>query len=73
LSNVLKYLQQLAAADKTVITAAAVQVIVGLVSGLGLHMSASAVGIVSAIVAAGLAYFVHASFAAKLAAAKAAK
>jgi hypothetical protein len=73
LSKILALLQQFAAADKTVIVALVVQAVVSLVSGFGLHMSASAVGTISAVVAAGLAYFVHVQFASKLAAAKAAK
>jgi hypothetical protein len=71
LSNILPYLQKLVSADKAVIVALVVQAAVSLTAGLGLHLSGSAVGTVSAIVAAGLSYFVHVHFAAKLALAKA--
>lgn len=70
IEKILAFLQQLAAADKTVVVATVTQAVVVLVAGLGLHLSGSAVGWISALVATGLAYFVHTHFAAKAKAAK---
>lgn len=65
LNSILAFLQKLAATDKTAIVAAVMLAIVSLTAGLGLHLSGSAVGIISALVSAGLGYFVHVHFAAK--------
>lgn len=66
LTTIISFVQQLLAKDKTAIVSAVMLAIVSLVSGLGLHLSGSAVGIISALVSAGLGYFVHVHFAAKL-------
>lgn len=67
IDKILAFLQRLVAADTTVIQAAVVLAVVSLVSGLGLHLSGSAVGWITALVGLGLSWFVHKHFAAKLA------
>jgi hypothetical protein len=73
LEPIIQFIQKLVAADKTVLVAAAVQAAVSLVAGLGFHLDGAAVGVISALIAAGLGWFVNAHFALKLAAKHAAE
>lgn len=54
--------QRLLASDKTAVIAAVVQVVVGLVAGLGMHLTGIDVALLTSLVSGGVGWVVHEHF-----------
>lgn len=70
LNSIVKALQKFIAADKTVLAATLLQAAVALAASLGFKLDGTEVGVLSALIAAGLGYLVHVHVSLKLAVAK---